>query len=341
MLRFELNCHRNTMRILIAEDDRVSRTILHRTIQKFGHECLVAKDGVQAWELFQGTTVDIVISDWMMPNVDGVELCRRIRATSSEDYVYFIFLTAQSDKEFLLMGMRAGADDYLTKPLDADELQVRLIAATRITSLHQQLAHQKQELERLNQQLFRQARRDPLTQLRNRLQLWEDLETLRSRVERYGHRYCIALCDVDCFKRYNDSYGHPAGDQVLRAVADTIAQHCRGGDTAYRYGGEEFLIILPEQSLASAMIAVDSLRRAVEGLAIPHQARTPSGVVTISAGVAALLPGETKPADLVLQEADTALYHAKESGRNRVAIYEMSAAKTMDPGRGTIHDQGT
>ncbi len=320
------------MRILIVEDDRVSRTILHRTIEKFGHECLVAKDGAQAWAIFQSTAVDVVISDWMMPDVDGIELCRRIRASSREDYVYFIFLTAQADKECLLLGMRAGADDYLTKPLDVDELQVRLIAATRVTSLHQQLAHQKQELERLNHQLFHQARQDPLTQLRNRLQLWEDLEILRSRVDRYGHRYCIALCDVDFFKRYNDHYGHPAGDRVLQAVANMMAQHCRSGDTAYRYGGEEFLIILPDQSLASATMAVDRLRRAVEGLAIPHQAKTPPGVVTISAGVAALLPTDIRPPDLVLQEADTALYRAKEFGRNQVAAYETSKALTAATG---------
>src|SRR3712207_5217804 len=112
VLRLELSCHKSTMRILIVEDDRVSRTILQRTIEKFGHECLVAKDGAEAWALFQAATVDVVISDWMMPGVDGIELCRRIRATPSESYVYFVFLTAQADKECLLLGMRAGADDY-------------------------------------------------------------------------------------------------------------------------------------------------------------------------------------------------------------------------------------
>jgi two-component system chemotaxis response regulator CheY len=310
------------MRILIAEDDAVSRTILHRTIARLGHDCVVAQDGTQAWALFQAAAVDVVISDWLMPGIDGIDLCQRIREHASERYVYFVSLTARADKEHLLMGMRAGADDYLTKPLDADELQVRLIAAARVTALHQHLTHQKQELERLNRELFRQARVDPLTQLKNRLQLWEDLETLGRRGERYGHRYSIALCDVDHFKRYNDHYGHPAGDQVLQAVATTIARHCRGGDAAYRYGGEEFLILLPEQSLEAAQIAMERLRMAVEALAMPHQANIPAGVVTISAGLATLRAGETKPPEHVLRDADRALYRAKAWGRNQVAVHE-------------------
>lgn len=309
------------MRILIAEDEPVSRLLLQKAVERLGHECLVTEDGTAAWERFQETPVDAIVSDWMMPGLDGLALCRRVRERESATYTYVVLLTTLSDKAHLRAGLEAGADDYLTKPLDLDELEVRLIAAARVTSLYRQLAERNAEVERLNRELFEQARRDPLTQLRNRLQLQEDLALLDARAARYGQRYCVALCDVDCFKPYNDHYGHPAGDEVLRAVADVIAQHCRCDDLAYRYGGEEFLLLLPEQSPDGAVAAVERLRRAVEGLAIAHDNQAPPGVVTISAGVAALLPGEAKTADDLLREADAALYRAKEQGRNQVALY--------------------
>ncbi|MCA1687813.1 MAG: diguanylate cyclase [Actinobacteria bacterium] len=311
--------------ILIAEDDAVSRTILRRSVEKFGHECLAAEDGKKAWELYRETPeVDVIISDWMMPGMDGLELCRSIRGEERDGYTYFIFLTALGDKDHLLTGLKAGADDYLSKPLDRDELQVRLISASRVTTLHRRLAYQNEELERLNRKLFEQSREDSLTHLGNRLQLREDLETLSAQAERYGHSYCAMLCDVDFFKAYNDTYGHLAGDEVLKRVADVISENLRGGDMAYRYGGEEFLIILPEQSLESAVSTADRLRRAVEDLGISHEKNRP-GVVTISLGVAALPAGKPKSADALLKEADEALYRAKESGRNRVVSYEVSA----------------
>ncbi len=153
------------MRILIAEDDSVSRMILRRAVEKLGHECLAAADGTEAWEIYQSTpdTIDVVISDWMMPGLDGSALCKKVRghAGSREGYPFFIFLTALGDREHLLEGMQAGADDYLAKPLDRDQLEVRLIAAARVTSLHRQLTDQKKELEQLNLELYKQARRDP------------------------------------------------------------------------------------------------------------------------------------------------------------------------------------
>jgi two-component system, cell cycle response regulator len=248
-----------------------------------------------------------------MPVVDELELCRRIRAERKDGYTYFIFLTALGDKGHLLEAMQEGADDYLSKPLDPEELQVRMVAAERVTSLHRLLSEQKAKL-------YEQARKDPLTKLGNRLSLNEDLEVLRGRVERYGHSYCAVLYDVDCFKLYNDHYGHLAGDEVLRVVAKTLAQHSRSGDAVYRYGGEEFLIIMAEQALEFAAIAAELLRQEVEGLAVPHDGNEPSGVVTISVGVAALSPGENKTTDKLLKEADAALYRAKESGRNCVVV---------------------
>lgn len=306
------------MKILIAEDDAVSRTILRRAVEKIGHECLAAADGEEAWGLYkENPDLDVIISDWMMPGVDGLELCRRVRGDGRDGYTYFIFLTALGDREHLLQGLEAGADDYLSKPLDRDELGMRLTSALRVTDLHRRLAFQNEELEKLNQMLFEQSRQDPLTSLGNRLRLREDLQVLQSRTERYGHNYAIVLCDVDFFKAYNDRYGHLAGDDVLRRVAATISSGLRTGDAAYRYGGEEFLVVLPEQDAEAATAITDRLRQAVANLGIPHADGTAEGVLTISAGVA--VSAGAGDADGLLKAADQALYAAKRDGRNRVA----------------------
>jgi two-component system chemotaxis response regulator CheY len=306
------------LKILIAEDDAVSRTILRRAVEKLGHECLAAADGEEAWGLYEeNPDLDVIISDWMMPGVDGLELCRRVRGDNRDGYTYFIFLTALGDREHLLQGLEAGADDYLSKPLDRDELGMRLTSALRVTDLHRRLAFQNGELEKLNRMLFEQSRQDPLTSLGNRLRLREDLQVLQSRTERYGHNYAVVLCDVDFFKAYNDRYGHIAGDDVLRQVAATISSGLRTGDTAYRYGGEEFLVVLPEQDAEAAVAITDRLRQAVEDLGLPHADGGPGGVLTISAGVAVSAgAGDT---DGLLKAADEALYAAKSGGRNRVA----------------------
>jgi two-component system, cell cycle response regulator len=318
------------MRILVADDDLVTRVSLTRTVEALGYECLPVGDGEAAWQLLQGSGVDVVISDWLMPGLDGTELCRRIRERArpavDADYVYVILATARSDGPDRLTGMRAGADDYLVKPVDPTELEARLIVAARVTALHRELARHRAELERLNMQESMAARTDPLTRLGNRLRLEEDLAAMRARTERYGHRYCAVLCDIDHFKAYNDAMGHPAGDQALRAVAATIREHSRSGDTAYRYGGEEFVVILPEQTLATAAVAAERLRRSVEELRIPHPGLDRPGVVTLSAGVAELLPGDGTSVERLVADADAALYRAKQLGRNRVQVASASGA---------------
>jgi diguanylate cyclase (GGDEF)-like protein len=259
----------------------------------------------------------VVISDWIMPGLTGLELCREIRAFTPGNYTYFIMITSQAAPHQVVEGMEAGADDYLVKPLDSDDLEVRLIAAARVTSLHRQLAQQRFELEVLNQELTAISLRDPLTGLGNRMAIDEDLDQLEARVVRYGHRYCLALLDVDCFKSYNDTYGHQAGDQALQAVAAQLKGEAREGDAVYRYGGEEFLCIFPEQFLATAAVAAERMRSGLEQSAIPH-AESPLGVLTLSAGLAMLDPGRARSVDDVLKEADEALYRAKQLGRNRI-----------------------
>jgi diguanylate cyclase (GGDEF)-like protein len=305
------------VKILIADDDDTSRRIIQLVPRVLGHECHMVTDGAKAWDAFRALRPEVVISDWMMPGLTGVELCRNIRSHSSSDYAYFIMVTSHGDLDQILEGMNAGADDYLVKPLNPDDLRLRLVAAARVTSLHGHLGRQRTELEGRNHELTAIARRDPLTGLGNRRALEEDLAMLEARVERYGHRYCMALVDVDFFKSYNDVYGHPAGDESLQIVAARLKHQARAGDALYRYGGDEFLCIFPEQSLVEGTFAVERMRSALEQLAIGHTG-SPLGVLTITAGMALLDPRHTRPVSAVLKEADEALYRAKELGRNCV-----------------------
>jgi diguanylate cyclase (GGDEF)-like protein len=305
------------MRILVVDDDASSRLITQATLRSLGHECLAFEAGAAAWDAFQSDLGDVVISDWIMPGLTGLELCQKIRAHPLGDSTYFIMATGQGTPEDVLEGMNAGADDYLVKPLDSGDLKARLIAAARFTALHQKLSQARSTLEAANLKLTVVASRDPLTGLGNRRALEENVGLLEARAGRYGHRYCMALIDIDRFKSYNDTYGHQAGDQVLRSVAAQLKAHIRRGDSLYRFGGDELLCIFPEQSLSSANVAVQRMRSAVEGLSIAHAAND-GGVVTCSAGLAVLESGQLGSAHEVLREADKALYRAKELGRNRV-----------------------
>jgi two-component system chemotaxis response regulator CheY len=261
----------------------------------------------------------------MMPGMTGLELCRAIRSHPRGDHIYFIMVTTLGSLDEVQQGMTAGADDYLVKPLDTDDLEGRLIAAARITALHRQMAEHTTELEVVNHDLAGIARQDPLTGLGNRRALEENLELLEARVSRYGHRYCMALLDVDHFKSYNDTRGHQAGDDVLQKVAAQLTAQVRGGDAVYRYGGDEFLCIFPEQSMSNGAQAVQRMRAGVERLAI-RRTDDPVGVVTFSAGLAMLDPEHPRPASEVLKDADEALYRAKQFGRNR--LEEAATAKT-------------
>ena len=308
------------MRVLVAEDSALMRAMLRDALVTMGHECIVAANGDDAWQRFQESGTDVVISDRLMPGLDGLELCRRIRELPGVPYTYFVFLTAQTQQSEILEGMQGGADDYLTKPLDLDELRARLIAADRVTALYRRLEEQARSLADSNRALFEIARTDPLTGLGNRLKMVETLTALQCRAERYSHSYALAMCDLDRFKGYNDTMGHVAGDQVLRTVASLLTQTTRDTDSVYRYGGEELLIVLPEQTLASAELAGERLRRAVAGAGLVHPANPPFGIVTVSIGIAAFDQTDGRGYDAVIAEADAALYEAKQTGRNRVAI---------------------
>jgi diguanylate cyclase (GGDEF)-like protein len=306
------------MRILVVDDEPLSRHVLQAAVEQLGHQWTAAENGQAAWQCFTQDKPEVLITDLLMPEVDGLELCRRVRADTRAGYTYIILVTVLGERQDVVRGMEAGADDYLIKPLQLFDLQARLIAAQRVTDLHAELDRHRAELAHL-------ARHDPLTGLGNRRSLQEDLEVLHARSQRYGRRFALAMCDIDRFKAYNDTHGHQAGDKALRAVAATIAQELRGGDSVYRYGGEEFLLVLPEQTLDTALVAVERVRSAVQRLAIPQPADGPGGRLTLSAGIAAFDPGEAPTAQELLQRADAALYRAKSAGRNQLALADSPA----------------
>jgi diguanylate cyclase (GGDEF)-like protein len=318
--------------VLVADDDEDFRAAMQETLVELGCVCVTAKDGEEAWRLQCAMRFDVLVCDWMMPGMNGLEVCRRTRRLTGETYTYVILMTGLADKAHLIEGLREGADEYLPKPVDVDELHARLASARRVIEHDRQLCTRNARLVRESERAFLAARADPLTRLGNRLRLDEDLAALAARASRYGHRYCAALCDIDHFKRYNDTYGHLAGDEALRRVAQAMQRSLRAGDALYRFGGEEFLAILPEQSLNEAAIAIDRLGATVASLRIRHEENAPFGVVTISAGVAELVLESGASHEDWIRRADTALYRAKAEGRNRVVLARREDEGTPVPG---------
>jgi two-component system, cell cycle response regulator len=314
----------DALQVIVAEDDPASREILYDVVRSLGHSCRSACDGRDAWKMHQAHRADLIIADWQMPGMDGLELCRKVREeeTALPWHTHFILATGRSERHFV-EGLRGGADEYATKPIELEELEARIEAAWRVTKVHRELQTRNCALRRDSERNHQAARTDPLTAVSNRLRLEEDLAALDGRGSRYGHRYCAALCDVDAFKAYNDCFGHLAGDEALCRIARTIQKQLRIGDSLYRYGGEEFLIILPEQSLADAKLGVERVRREIENLCIQHAATAPNPVLTISAGIAELGAG---PVSDWLVRTDATLYQAKRLGRNRVETEDPAVA---------------
>ncbi len=303
--------------ILIADDDESTRELIGRKLTKLGHRCRLAADGLQALELLSRRPADVVVSDWDMPGMTGAELCTKLRKVGDEaPYTYFVILTSFDDRDHLLGGMAAGADDYQRKPVNLDELEARLMSASRVVALHRRLETRTAELRDDTHRLYAASRTDALTGAGNRLRLDEEVETLLSRAQRYGHKCSLAICDLDFFKSFNDELGHVAGDEALRRVAEGMRGTLRASDTLYRYGGEEFVVLLIEQTVGEATRAMERMRAAIERLAIPSPAT--GGALTISIGVAEVDPDADHTPDEWIARADHALYEAKDLGRNRV-----------------------
>lgn len=302
------------MRVLVADDDPDVRILARQVVEELGHECWEASAADEALEMVERLHPQMLLLDRRMPPGDGLQVCQTVRRAEvdTHTYTYVVMLTSLSSREDMLAGIEAGADDYIVKPLDPFILKSRLLVAQRVTRLHM-------KLERSRVELREQAVTDPLTGLHNRLVLADDLDRLHQLSVRHGRHYALAMCDIDHFKQFNDTYGHQAGDQALQALGTVLAGFGRREDSAYRYGGEEFLLMLPEQSAEPAVAVLQRLRTAVEGLGIRHTG-SPHRVLTISAGVAAFAPGSPLDAQGVLHAADVALYEAKAAGRNLVRL---------------------
>lgn len=315
------------MRVLIAEDSAPDRFLIHQVVKGMGHEAVVTDSGDEAWEEFRRAGADVIVSDWLMPGMQGVELCRRVRAEPGP-YTYFVMVTSLTDPEKIREGMAAGADDYLTKPFDEAALEARLLGAERVTALHGQLLAERAELERDNSRLMVNTGRDPLTGLPDRKRMGEDLELVGAEVDRYGVSCWLALCDVDNFRAFNASEGHTAGDDVLRAVAGALLAGARKADRVYRHGGGRMMVLMTEQDQEGAALGAERLRTLVERLEMDHH-QNPAGVVTISIGVAGTMGGEPTDSPDLIRRSTTALTLAKQGGRNRVVVDGMADAPTL------------
>ena len=295
------------IRVLAAEDNPVFQSMLRTMLTRWGYEVVIARDGLEAWNvLSRDDTPRLAILDWMMPGIDGVEVCRRVRSAGAEPYIYILLLTARTDSQDLVEGMEAGADDYLTKPFNAHELRVRLRAGCRILDLQAQLLDAREALRE-------QATHDGLTKLLNRNAVLDVLHNEVARCEREQQPLSVLMVDLDRFKAINDSHGHVTGDAVLREVARRMREASRRYDSVGRYGGEEFMLVLPGCDYADACAQAERLRESIA--AMPFVSDAGALRITISVGVSC---SHAPEADLLIREADEALYRAKSLGRNRV-----------------------
>jgi two-component system, cell cycle response regulator len=296
------------MKILIVEDDPISRRILENFLEKWGYDVTAAIDGSAAWEIMQNPEApNLVISDWMMPNMDGVELCEKIRAMEKAEYTYFILLTTKTEKKDIIEGLESGADDFIVKPFDHEELKSRVKIGKRIISLEQKI--------------IQIANTDYLTGVFNRRAFMERLEQEVNRSVRHKKGFSVVITDIDHFKNINDSYGHQIGDLVLQKFAGKLSEISRSYDFVGRYGGEEFIICLPETSAERSGVIVERMRREVAGLEVNLPDKSSKSVsVTASFGIASCVVDCVGNIDSIIKMADDALYKAKDEGRNRVCV---------------------
>ncbi len=302
------------VQILIAEDDVISRELLRRRLTRMSHTVLEAADGQEALAILQHASVQCVVTDWMMPTIDGLELIRQIRASSFPQYIYTILLTAKTDIDDVVAGLEAGADDYLIKPFNARELQARIGIATRIIELEQRLREARDTMEVL-------ATRDGLTGLLNRRTITQHAEAELNRAVRDGEPFSLVMLDLDHFKSINDRFGHFKGDEALRLVAGALKDAVRPYDWAGRWGGEEFLIVLPGTRSDQALSIAERIRERISATVLPLMGGKREALQA-SLGIATVLPDTSISLDQMLHQADQALYEAKALGRNRTQLFD-------------------
>lgn len=327
----------NEDKILIVDDDPAQLRLMEKLLSKGPHRILKATNGKEAMQTVLSQAPRIVITDWMMSGMDGLDLCRALRQHEGVRFVYVIIVTANCGADMLAQAFDAGADDYIAKPLSEVELSSRVRAGARTVQLESDLAKQKRELHlvnaemalahrrlnEVNDQLRAMATTDELTGLINRREAMSCLQTLWDSQDRYGQTFACIMIDVDRFKAFNDSHGHAVGDRVLKETARVLAQNTRRTDKVCRIGGEEFLVLSPHVGVDGATVCAEHLRAAVEQHAVDVEGFELH--LTISLGVAERSPDMTRPDD-ILKAADEALYRSKAAGRNQVTVAQATCA---------------
>lgn len=305
------NCDAACRRVLIAEDDPIFRRVLQAKLQSWGYEVVVVEDGRKALEFLEcGPAPDILILDWMMPGINGIELCRRVRSNQQDRYQYILLISGKDEKRDVVEGFEAGADDYLTKPFDIGELRARVRAGNRVLRLQHDLIQAADALRY-------QATHDDLTGVWSRGTTLHLLKCELERGARAGTQTGVLMIDLDHFKKINDTYGHLSGDAVLKAAASRLSLAVRSYDFVGRYGGEEFLAVLSNCTREELEAVAERARTAVSEKPITAEEFTIP--VTASIGGVVTVSGFEEDNQLLAQ-ADSALYQAKRSGRNRVVI---------------------
>ncbi|MDY6934154.1 MAG: diguanylate cyclase [Spirochaetota bacterium] len=302
------------MKILIVEDDHFFQEAVKRDLESAGYNVLICNNGRDAIKIIKDQEVRVAIIDWIMPGMDGITLCKEIRGLHLYRYVYIIMLTSKRRKQDTIIALEAGADDFLTKPADKEELISRIKVGMRILELENRLILSQRELLKL-------AKEDPLTNLLNRRSFLDEALKELDRAIREGREISTVMVDIDDFKRINDTYGHQIGDEIIIEFARRLQSSCRTYDILGRYGGEEFLILLPQTKSSSAVKIAKRIRSVIKNK--PFKIMGEGITVTASFGVSVLKPdGRSKDdqIDDLVKRTDIALYEAKKGGKNRVAV---------------------
>jgi two-component system cell cycle response regulator len=294
------------MKVMIVDDEPISRRILENFLIECGYEVLSASDGMGALEIIQSPDAPrLVISDWMMPNMNGVELCEKIRGMEKDQYTYFILLTTKAEKGDIIKGLESGADDFIVKPFDREELKYRVKIGERIINLEQRIMHL--------------ANTDYLTGVLNRRAFMERMEGEINRSVRNKKEISIILMDIDHFKKVNDKFGHQVGDLVLQKFTERVLMASRSYDFVGRYGGEEFIVGLPETNMEQSLLIAERMRQNIEEMQLTFPDNPQVALrITASFGITSCVIESFEKIDSVIKLADDALYRAKTEGRNRV-----------------------
>ncbi|UCE05376.1 MAG: PleD family two-component system response regulator [bacterium] len=314
-----MNNNSEHSKILVVDDIALNRKLQKTYLESVGYQVILAQDGVEALRRIKEDSPDLILLDIMMPKMNGFQVCHQLKISENTRFIPIIMVTALNEIEDKVKGIEAGADDFISKPFNKLELLARVKSLLRIKHLHDELELKIQELEIAQGKLLQLAITDGLTELYNYRYFKQQLSQEIIRAKRHNTKVSIAMIDIDYFKNYNDTHGHPAGDLVLKTIAELLRNNIRKIDVAARYGGEEFALILVETDRPAAGFVASKIKNLVERQKFNYEETQPNGKLTISMGVATFPHDGMTPDDLV-KIADQRLYRAKKAGRNRVVL---------------------